>query len=1681
MRREIRVFISSTFSDMQSERNYLVKHVFPDIERECRRRNVAFTALDLRWGITEEESQSGRVVEICLDEIERTRPFFIGLVGGRYGWVPPKDAANIDVARLCERFPWIADCFEHGLSITEMEMRYGVLDSPKDVEAHFFVRGERSIPAKFRESDADAEDKRRRLVADIRRAAGEGRCTVSDYRSMARLGREVHGRLMETLDRLFPADEKTDIYEQCAARQQQALDELRRVYVPRSGEKTDYLRCQGRFGHAVIRGSAGDGLSAFAANELSDTAIAEAAGESGLPLQVMRTIVGEDVPTQEMARRMFVHRLMRLHPEVEVPEMKEGFDTEIPFADIVRRFPKAEYVWVIDGPEKLADRTERGLGGLLCHTPLIGHFIIITSDRETADNLGVAPGDDTCRGWLTKLHVGQRREIAERYLARAGKRLNGRQLSAVAGSEVLDKVKILRTFVDILTTFGVYENVDDFIHRFATVETIGDFYTQILAYLEEEYGRGRVELYFKRLLASEIGMSEDMLMRGVADTPLERAALEGATEAFTERRNGQVRLVDGLLREAAGERYTVSDSERKSLSRLVIADCRRGRRQLREGAPLWQRIGLRLMRGMPPGNSDAASARWCALTSELCRQYEKTGNYRGLYRIMRHWGIGSLMNGIGVEGAYRIGQLLRDKGYKPWQMFSNLDLVLEHLMFDGAHMIPILWLNFMNPSPEDREEYKRRTGRRWLPRNIKKAVMASLETPGSDRPVTELWDENHPENIGVDAMVTVTAQCENVLPAMVESHVAKLYDKIAKTIDNGGIDPIYLPVFLQAAAACSLRLGRGNDCDMYLRQLRQQKLDKLQQRSIQYLLFMGALHARNRDLDDRQRKIRAEEFMKDVPATVDKNTPGYMQIEQVRLGLAAIDGRAAEAAADLVARYPDYSPDGAAWTAAAVMFNLGRLEAAEAVVKELLRQKLTAQQRGRSLFWLSDIKRRQNDPSKACAALDELEGLLSDRDRDNGDYGLWRIMLQRADIAISAEDEDGLEKAIQALLDYSDSAGVTNGDFLKYTAYLRMGVLYESKMAKAGKDSESRREFTRKRAETYRKVLEYNASIEDIHISNLALYIISVLDLDALEAQPDEMLLGLLKQACEAAKKVNLELSQTIRIALGRLYLRLGMDEEFDQLAMTYPTLVCAERATQTLAACHRNATTATDRALLQQYIMEALMTWLDGIDYSGETRQPLINHVADLLTVTDAESLRRIYSADLEKQPSETNITMMMIMEIVEAHERNFEAVVKIDDEVARALASRRWDDSLYLRYERLRADLKGDCTGQFNDPAARAQGTYLALLGRYNGGDRGAIRMAELKNRARTNVDAAQEIVGAALEAEGPESPTLRGLMREYRKIIENGNIDDWGPCVVFLKTLDETLPQGAPLLTAIADDVCGTVDQMGEYCLRTNICLNAQIWHILESLLAKSGREHSRWMVFLGLYVMDADARRRYYERYTARTGSYDTLLEITYLRRIKYTADFDELCRRLDRLAEAVDPDNDPDNVWPLVITEQCYRYRYAGEYGEAQRWFGKLKEAAERENTLYDKYTDMTFPAELAILAHDADFFLPYGDNLLPGRTTDLLWCSYYLMCDNLPSDARLFETVRYRDEDAEGREAGDLRAFTALRHIEMARYLKRHGGDTAAARRELDEARRLLAMDPESRLYLQNYLKRNEI
>lgn len=127
------IFISSTFADMQAERDYLRTHVFPELEERLRARRHSLEWVDLRVGVStasqrDEQVRELHVLKVCLDEVRRCRPFLIILL--RLG------AARRSAAAEEARQGFSADV--SGRSVTDLEIEFGVLSNPEQQPRSFF-------------------------------------------------------------------------------------------------------------------------------------------------------------------------------------------------------------------------------------------------------------------------------------------------------------------------------------------------------------------------------------------------------------------------------------------------------------------------------------------------------------------------------------------------------------------------------------------------------------------------------------------------------------------------------------------------------------------------------------------------------------------------------------------------------------------------------------------------------------------------------------------------------------------------------------------------------------------------------------------------------------------------------------------------------------------------------------------------------------------------------------------------------------------------------------------------------------------------------------------------------------------------------------------------------------------------------------------------------------------------------------------------------------------------------------------------------------------------------------------------------------------------------------------------------------------------------------------------------
>lgn len=119
------IFVSSTFKDMQSERDAIRDIVAPMINVKAHMHGDQIDFCDLRWGINTQELDSDegsvKVLDVCFREIDRSNPPMVIILGDRYGWIP--DSKIISHAAKLRELQ--LDNLEK--SVTALEIEYGAM------------------------------------------------------------------------------------------------------------------------------------------------------------------------------------------------------------------------------------------------------------------------------------------------------------------------------------------------------------------------------------------------------------------------------------------------------------------------------------------------------------------------------------------------------------------------------------------------------------------------------------------------------------------------------------------------------------------------------------------------------------------------------------------------------------------------------------------------------------------------------------------------------------------------------------------------------------------------------------------------------------------------------------------------------------------------------------------------------------------------------------------------------------------------------------------------------------------------------------------------------------------------------------------------------------------------------------------------------------------------------------------------------------------------------------------------------------------------------------------------------------------------------------------------------------------------------------------------------------------
>jgi len=584
-KRNIRVFISSTFRDMMEERDALMTHCWPELRRFCRELQVELVEVDLRWGIAEEQSTRKETLKLCLDEIRACRPFFIGLLGERYGWIPGDDAFTPD---LKEEQPWLKGIRDK--SVTELEILHGVLNNPEMAgRAFFYFRDPQYIETVPKENKADflsespADAKKQNLLKDLIRAT----CTekniqlLENYIDPQALAPIILEQLKAAIASQFP---KEDIPDELTreAREHEAFAEVRRrTYIGRLEYYNQLDKHAGDTGKPLLLlGDSGSGKSALVANWV----------EHWRELQpndyIFQHYIGgtNDSSDHWKLIKRLMSEIKRWTDDIEeLPKSNEDILRDFPVwlskARIKANRDGVKFIVIMDALNQLEDTDHAHMLGWIPIDAFRENLRLIVSTLQ-GDILEVLEKKELTTLLVKPLTPTERGEMITDYLLRFGKALDKPRIERLSTNKATENPLYLKIVLDELRVTGTHDLLDQRLDDYLNAVDIPTLLQKVLARYQRDYEhdrKGLVSDALSMIWAARRGLSESELLRLLKPEDLEQlpiavwSPLRAALEDSLIERNGILNFAHDFLRNTVESAF-LKDQDKIDDIRIQLAD-----------------------------------------------------------------------------------------------------------------------------------------------------------------------------------------------------------------------------------------------------------------------------------------------------------------------------------------------------------------------------------------------------------------------------------------------------------------------------------------------------------------------------------------------------------------------------------------------------------------------------------------------------------------------------------------------------------------------------------------------------------------------------------------------------------------------------------------------------------------------------------------------------------------------------------------------------------------------------------------------------------------------------------------------------------------------------------------------------------------------------------------------------
>lgn len=555
---EFRVIISSAFPGVYPEREYLNRHIFPELRDLCRERSVRFSAVHPLFGTALPGSEDFSAGTFMPDELNRHHPFFVGIIGfpsllaNGFG-AGERPAGGLDLAG---HFPAIAEerrgRFQH--EAIDWALQHLV---PSDRAFFYF-----SDPPGAADTWGRDEELRQRMEAlkeRIRRSDARVRESFSD---LSTLGTWVRKDLAEAIEQFFPGYDPASWLDRERSVHEAFARERRRAYEP-NDEMIRRLdrHAAGDDAPLVVTGEPGSGKSALLAywSEQYRAAHADAllighyvgANPSG----------GGHLP---LLQRVMAEIRDRCGVAGEIPTTAVEIESAFPFW--LGHIGDRRLVLVIDALDQL-DEVSRDLEWLPRSFRPNVRLVVSVPEGEMMREL-------VARGWgslaVRPLSLGERNAIVMRYVREAGGGFSDQQIERVSSDPDSANPLVLYVRLDAFNGSGSEVDRNATIDRYLEAHGLQDTLQRRLVALEEQYGRHLVERVCSLLWGVRGGLSRENLFDLLGREWKNAIPLLASMRNLLVHRNGRLAFFHEQMRNAVRVRYLGRKGSRRKVH-LTIA------------------------------------------------------------------------------------------------------------------------------------------------------------------------------------------------------------------------------------------------------------------------------------------------------------------------------------------------------------------------------------------------------------------------------------------------------------------------------------------------------------------------------------------------------------------------------------------------------------------------------------------------------------------------------------------------------------------------------------------------------------------------------------------------------------------------------------------------------------------------------------------------------------------------------------------------------------------------------------------------------------------------------------------------------------------------------------------------------------------------------------------------------